>query len=241
MTELDRVLRELPDRVWFPPAPDLSGRVQATISARPTVRGPLRPLAAAAAALALAIAVTVVIPSARERVVGWLGIGGIDIETTRTTLVLPAGVTLGDPILLTDVAAAAGFEPVLPNALGDPSVAFIDGGGRLWILWPPTTDLPPTAADNIGAIVTQFRTDSSPGLTKGLQTGSATATIVDLDGGTAIWVEGPHDLYIPELAGLSIEGRSAGNTLIWEQDGLTIRLETALQLESALDIARSFR
>lgn len=241
MSDIERLLRDLPGRIQYPSPPDVSGPVLSSISSPPISRRPRRLLAASAAAVALAALVAVIIPATRERVVGWLGIGGIGVETTQATVVLPPDVTLGDHVEVNDIPAAAGFDPLVPDALGEPSVAFIDGGGRLWILWTPTEDLPPTADRNVGAIVTQFRTTASPGLTKGLIAGASTARIVDIDGRPAVWVEGPHDLYLPELAGLSVNGRSAGNTLIWEQGGLTIRLETALALTQSIEIARSFR
>ncbi len=241
MSDIDRILQDLPERIAYPPLPDVSGPVLAAISTRPAPLRPRRPIVASIAALALVAVVVILIPATRERVTGWLGIGGIGVETTRTNLDLPPDVTLGDPVGLNDVPAIAGFDPLLPEALEDPPIAFVDSGSRLWILWATSEALPPTAAANVGAVVTQFRTTASPGLTKGLQTGAATARIVDLDGRPAIWVEGPHDLYIPELAGLAVEGRSAGNTLIWEQGGLTIRLETALDLGRSIEIAQSFR
>ena len=57
-----------------------------------------------------------------------------------------------------------------------------------------------------------------------------------MDGQPGIWVEGEH--VVSELFGLP---RLSGNVLLWEQDGLTLRLEGRLTKEQALELARSVR
>jgi hypothetical protein len=59
-----------------------------------------------------------------------------------------------------------------------------------------------------------------------------------VNGQYAVWVEGP---YLVELTNRSIEFRRTveGNTLIWEEQGITYRLETDQTLEEAVKIAES--
>ncbi len=57
---------------------------------------------------------------------------------------------------------------------------------------------------------------------------------VEVDGEPGIWVEGRH-----VVSGLFGEPRLAGNVLLWEQDGLTMRLEGRVTKEQALALARS--
>ena len=59
---------------------------------------------------------------------------------------------------------------------------------------------------------------------------------VEVDGQPGIWVEGEH--VVSEPFGLP---RLSGNVLLWEQNGLTLRLEGRLTKEQALDIARCVR
>ena len=59
---------------------------------------------------------------------------------------------------------------------------------------------------------------------------------VEVDGQPGIWVEGRH-----VVSGLFGEPRLAGNVLLWEQEGLTLRLEGRFTKEQALDLARSVR
>jgi hypothetical protein len=56
-----------------------------------------------------------------------------------------------------------------------------------------------------------------------------------VNGGYAVWVEGP---YLVRLTSGSIEFRRTveGNTLIWEEQGITYRLETDLTLEEAVSL-----
>ena len=59
---------------------------------------------------------------------------------------------------------------------------------------------------------------------------------VEVDGEPGIWVEGRHVVFEP--FGLP---RLSGNVLLWEQEGLTLRLEGRFTKEQALDLARSVR
>jgi hypothetical protein len=63
-------------------------------------------------------------------------------------------------------------------------------------------------------------------------------TETSVDGRPAVWAVGP---YLLQLKNQNLEiGRLIdGNVLIWEQDGVTYRLETALPLEEAIKIAES--
>lgn len=56
----------------------------------------------------------------------------------------------------------------------------------------------------------------------------------------ARWLERPHALDVRTAAG-SARFSVEGNVLIWTRAGITLRLETSLELEDALAIARSIR
>ncbi len=125
----------------------------------------------------------------------------------------------------------------LKVSVGD--AVFADSG-RLWLLYASRPGLPDTAAPGIGAIVTEFPFATSPGLTKELVGGASGADFIEVAGEIGAWIEGPHELILPDLDGSAVQGRSAGNTLLWERGRLTIRLEVALPLNDALRIAVSF-
>jgi hypothetical protein len=57
-----------------------------------------------------------------------------------------------------------------------------------------------------------------------------------VNGEPGIWVEVRHVVFEP--FGLP---RLSGNVILWEQEGLTLRLEGRFTKEQALDLARSVR
>jgi hypothetical protein len=55
-----------------------------------------------------------------------------------------------------------------------------------------------------------------------------------------LWSEGPHVITTVDESGRRIEEtRLAGNVLMWESDGVTHRIETAVGLEETLRMAES--
>ena len=72
---------------------------------------------------------------------------------------------------------------------------------------------------------------------------SSVAPTWDVSGEPGFWISGaPHGFFLVCYdAGECRQERYrlAGNVLLWEQDGVTLRLESALTLEDALDIAES--
>jgi hypothetical protein len=115
----------------------------------------------------------------------------------------------------------------------------LDNGDTLGILaWEPGDSLPRTAETNLGALLLQFAPPEETGMmlkTVGLSTGTVTDTVVD--GNRAFWVTGASELTI--FDGRSTESRPTGNVLIWQQDGIGFRLESALTMDEAIAIAES--
>jgi hypothetical protein len=98
-----------------------------------------------------------------------------------------------------------------------------------------------------GLLIMQFPGQFSPlgqaALGKGLAPGSRIEPVA-VNGQPGYWIEGElHLLFYrdPEGRTLPQERRLAGNVLLWEQDGLTLRLESALSRDEALRIAASVR
>ncbi len=72
----------------------------------------------------------------------------------------------------------------------------------------------------------------------------ATVEPVDVDGAPGVWISGrAAPLLVPGARRLVHRGsrRLVGDTLAWERDGILYRIEGAITLEQALDIARSMR
>jgi hypothetical protein len=256
-----QALGSLGERIVYPPPPDVSLAVIERITEPPPLPWWRRPVVLrAAVATAVVVLVVGLIPAARDQVASWLGIGGVTIETvppstapaiapaptaTATTQAaagvvqsgLGQGLALGREIVSLTVEGQVGFRPLYPE-LGLPDREFVDNGGRAWLLYSSRRGLPETAVEGVGMIVTEFQADSA-GIIKQISTGDA--DFVEFgDGYFGVWLPGPHQLVLPDADGSAVDGRSAGNTLLWEQDGLTIRIETALSKAEAVAVAESF-
>ncbi|MEE8331861.1 MAG: hypothetical protein V3R84_08820 [Acidimicrobiia bacterium] len=160
---------------------------------------------------------------------------------------LGEGLRLGQEIVSLTVEGAVGFRPLYPALevpgrdyrLGQPDREFVDKGGRAWMLYGSQRGLPEMQLPGLGMIVTQFEADSS-GILKQISAGDI--EFIELgDGVLGLWLPGPHQLVLPDADGSAVDGRSAGNTLLWEQGGLTLRLESALSRDQAIAIAETFR
>ncbi len=64
------------------------------------------------------------------------------------------------------------------------------------------------------------------------------AAVNDTD---ALWFEEPHEVALLEPDGTTVthSARLAGHTLIWQEGGVTLRLEGDVKLSRAVDIAES--
>lgn len=245
---LERDLRQLGEQV-LPPTPDLVGAVMAKIEVDAvadaggysvTRRRPLgrllQPAWATAIVLAVLIVAVLAIPPAREAVADWLGIGQVRVEQVPelppvTTVV---GPDLGETLNL-GIAVPVPAAP-LPDALGPPESAYEDERGTTTYVWLPSATLPEVGASGVGALLSTFVDDGIP-VAKQVA-GDTELVEVTVDGQPGLWiVGGPHVVFFD--GGNTYEGRLAGNTLLWERDGLTYRLEIAVELEAALAIAES--
>ncbi len=92
-----------------------------------------------------------------------------------------------------------------------------------------------------GARVDQFDGRVSPLFEKFTRPGDVVVT--DVDGGPAVWIPRPHPvIYVDDHAVVQEEAaRLAAKTLIWEENGMTYRLEGEFTREQAETVARSMR
>jgi hypothetical protein len=161
----------------------------------------------------------------------------------------PAPRLAGTPTTLSAVRRVVPFVPLLPAALGPPDRVLLERNvarGTVTMVWTATPALPRAAGD-VGAVLTEFKPDFADNFPYWLKTVEGEADLRDVlvNGTTGTWIEGGHrlDFRIPTPTGFAelATSRIAANTLIWIQNGITIRLETALPLDAALKIAESMR
>jgi hypothetical protein len=240
----------MPEAAW-PATPDLAGRVAAAIEAigvEPAARRHLRVpsrrrrlivLAAALLALAAVAAATRFL----------IDLGAISIQTIegRPSALppAPAPADLGRPVTLERAAAIAGFEPIVPGALGQPDRVWVDEGpvsfdedaSRILMAWLPGPGLPRIAGTRWAAVLMQFEGTADVAFKFVYEdTGRVVESFVH--GRTAYWTVGTHRLDLLTDRGL-VTVRVDGNVLLWNAGGLAHRLETALPEADAVRIAES--
>ena len=222
MSELEQQLHLLAAEVEWPPAPELA------LPALPERRrrSLWRPLLVAAAVLLVAACVAALVPGARSAILHWFRIGGASVERVQT---LPPAerrslvAALGRPV------GAAEAERVLGAPVRVPR-----GAGRLYLQGGVVSALLETDAGTV--LFSELRSHDLPMLLKKLASGSTSVEFVTVGGGSGAWMAGARHVVIFPAA----PARLAGNTLLWEEDGVTYRLEGAkLDRQTALVLARS--
>lgn len=162
-------------------------------------------------------------------------------------LILRAG--LGDQTTLTEAQSRLPFAlrtPTLPE-LGTPDEVYVrvpPPGGRVSLIYYARAELPAIAGSDVGLLVQEFRGGIDQGIfQKGVPPGSSVEPVT-VGGATGYWIAGGLRAIAYTDANGSFqfeEIRGAGNTLLWERDGVVYRLESALPKADALRIAESAR
>jgi hypothetical protein len=160
-----------------------------------------------------------------------------------------ADLGLGSPLTLGQAREGAPFEILVPAALGPPDVVYLGGPtlrGQVAFVYASREDLPASRLlDGAGLLITQNRGEPDTGLARKLaDAGLATVEQVDVDGSPGVWIAGqPHIFWYLAPDGFYIEEsrRLVGDTLAWERGGVLYRIEGAITVVEALEIARSMR
>lgn len=266
--QLERVLAEVGRRLEEPPAVDMAAAVGAHLRAEPATgrRNVLvfrprpafgltgwRAAAVALAAVIALIAGTLVFsPAARRAVAGWLGLRGVRIEVTRPVPGTPSlspgpAPDLGPRVSLAEAERQVGFEILLPDhpGLGPPDEVHVDPlfiSEQAFLVYRPRPGIPEAEATGVGLLISEFRGRADADFYKKISEGPASVQFVRVNGGDGFWIEGLHEVSYLDPNGVLVQDttRIADNVLLWEQGNLTLRLESALSLDEALRIARSF-
>ena len=242
---LQAALADLAGAIEWPETPQLAQAVGAAIRARPQRTATWRP---ARRGLVLGLAAALLLAGAAAAI--GIALGGLRIISGGP----PPGSPLPDALVAergfgaeTDLGGAAESLGALlvPNlsALGEPDHVFFDtrtGGAAL--TWGDREGLPADPDTGLGVVVTQFRADIGPETFEKLINDGTRVERVVVDGTTGYWIEGGEHFFYFRLADgdvLETTIRLVGTTLMWERDGLTVRLEGAPNLEDAVRIAES--
>jgi len=164
-----------------------------------------------------------------------------DTQITRTGL--------GTRTAGADVQARVPFAvrvPSLPE-FSTPDEAYVGQppqGGRVSLVYRARSDLPGIADTDIGLLLQEFRGGIEAGFFgKGVPPGSRVEPAT-INGAPGYWIEGGLRFFVyRDVNGVTQTEttRVAGNTLLWERDGVVYRLESSLPREAAIRIAESVR
>ena len=154
---------------------------------------------------------------------------------------------LGTPVSLDGAASLAGFEPSVPAALGPPGLVWVmdtpqdfgAGGVRAIVMaWAPRSSLPKIEGTPWGAVLMEFHGDAAIA-SKVLWNGSGRLKPATVGSTQAYVVTGPHELDLLSPEGARRRFLVKGNVLLWNDGGITWRLETGLPEVVAVRIAES--
>jgi len=249
--ELESALGDVARHVAYPPTPELAGRVAAAV-ARPQRRRPW------ILALAPAIVTLLVIGvgAAATEIISLRGIEIVRVPASAIPSATPATARCARPNL--DLGTAlpqgftggvqVGFAVVEPRStlLGEPVERYLrDGptGKQASFVYAPNPRLKETVC-GVGAIFMELRGQVDQALLgKAIGPGTSVES-VKVAGAPAIWLEGaPHLFFYRDAQGNIFQEtvRLAGNTLLWERDGVLLRLEAQVTRDEAIAIAESAR
>jgi hypothetical protein len=250
--DLGLVLTDIGARLEWPgPSTGFSQRVVARLEAAPPRRPVLRRFVPALGTLGvLAAAILTFSPATRDAVADFIGIGGVRIQTGDPDEIpdRPLGTKFGFGILV-DEGEALGrvdFDARVPESdlLGDADEIYVNDdrppGGLIAFVYGERAGLPMPAGADVGTLITEFRGDIHSGEFFKKTTSDTDITLTHVGEAEAYWLSGePHSFFYENSAGeVVLESvRLVGNVLLWEDDGITFRIETFGSLEQALEIA----
>jgi hypothetical protein len=156
---------------------------------------------------------------------------------------------LGTPVSLEQAGQIAGFEPLVPSALGSPDRVWVDEAVvgfdqpertvRIVMAWRPGVGLPRIPGSAWGALVLEFGGEADVA-SKMIYAETGRVRGVTVHGRDGYWITGEHGLRLLTRSGLRTF-RIRGNVLVWnERPGLVLRIETALSATSAIRIGNRF-
>lgn len=228
-TQDELLVTKVMTRLADEPVPSRSRRAETVGRAGDWLRTRRKAVAAALTAVVVALALT---PPVRAAVAEWFGFGGVIVreDPGPGPTSAPPPPAAGSRLALEDAGALVGFDPMVPAELGRPDgVAVSDDRRVLSLSWRDAGE-------------TAVRLDEFDGrLAPVFGKLAATTAMVDVDGVTYLWFSAPHEVVVLDHDGRerTETARLAGRTLIWERDGMTLRLEGEMSMDRAITIARS--
>ncbi|MDQ3953243.1 MAG: hypothetical protein M3279_09830 [Actinomycetota bacterium] len=255
--EIAALLQEVAREDVWPPTPPLAEKVRSRIERGrmpvaevrlPRTRPSLLRPAAVVCVVALALGITLSLSAtARQAVADLLGVVGIRVTFDGDPAVTPrprSSIPLGPPVSRAVASERAGLDVRVPAAVaGAPAFHYdpsIGDGGMVSVVYPRSAQ----RLSEVDLLVTQFVAGVDQTAVKKIATAGARVTYVRVRSSDGYWIGGgPHlFFYVDEDGEMRAETvRLAGRVLLWEEDGVTYRIEGARSPAEALKIADSLR
>jgi hypothetical protein len=233
---LEQELRGL--AVEWPATPDVAGAVRVRLGeeAPRAVRPWGRPLAVALAVLVAATAAVLTFsPGARSALLELFGIEGATVVRVDELPEVRGGerLDLGERVSLEQARQEVSFRVRLPSG-EDVDEVWLDrtiGSGAVTVVWCCPR-----------VVLTQFRGESTPFVEKRAGPGTTVEYLL-VNGRQGIWVEGRNHavMFRDEFGRVQERPRLARNVLLWEGEGVTLRLEGDFTKGRALALAGRIR
>jgi hypothetical protein len=242
VTDLEGALVALGHELAVPDAPDLAPRVLAALE--PPARRPwIRVSLVVAVVLVAMLLAALAIPDARSALARFFHIGAARIEVVDE---LPAveprppeldlGSTLGEQVSIAEARRRAGFD--LLELEETPDRVYLGPRDSVWFVYGR-----PDAVRLLVAQTPRLSVDEAF-IFKKLAAAGTTVESILVRGNPAYFLSGePHEVLLVDEFDLPVHDtlRLARNTLLWEQDGRTLRLEGDFSRDDAVAIAESLR
>jgi hypothetical protein len=229
--ELELRLEELGRELAFPPEPDLARRVRERAGRRPF---PWRPAALALAVLVVAGATAFAVPQARSAILRFFHLGGatvIRVETLPATVERSRAGGLGNEVTLAQAERRVHDRVLLPPG-ERPKRAFVRGDALVTVVLHYRGQT---------VLLSEFPS-FGPGSLTNLVATEQRVEPARVNGANALWIEGQHAFaYYGPRGFETAPVRVRGNVLLWTKEGLTLRLESSLTKDRALELARRVR
>jgi hypothetical protein len=159
-----------------------------------------------------------------------------------------ASMSLGDPVAIADLDAAAGFHVRWPQdpAFGPPDAASIDAtrAGQVSLVWAARPGLPASTEPGVGLLLSVFDGTVSDGFFTKVINEQTTVELVNVGDHRGYWISGdPHMFFYERRDGAFVDDhrRWVADALLWADGDLTYRLESPLGKAATIRLAESMR
>jgi hypothetical protein len=242
---LEPELRRLGTSVAWPEF-DVAGPVGAELRAGRRTHRPVPTLALWPRWRVIALFVIGLLLIAGTAVAAKLAIGAIAIKTvpelsspTGSQRAAPRAV-LGRRVSLEEAQNEVSFPIATPasTVLGAPDGVYVGpspfGGERISLTWAAANGRPRLDGTAWSVLLMEFQGTDTGAAVKEVLPQTRIST-VRVSGGRGFWIDGPHQLLLPNGDSLHL----GGSVLLWERDGVTYRLESTLSEAAAVRLVET--